>query len=105
MSAYALITKHHIPKMERTGAMEIQIRVRYHAITVPVPTRASEIRCWMLEESLKVYARLIFTGILKELRRGRMSANAEVKIVIIVGDIMKNSGRRDPAVPETKGSA
>jgi len=43
---------------------------------------------------LKVYARLIFTGIIKELRRGRMLVNAEVKIVIIAGDIMKNSGRR-----------
>jgi molybdopterin-binding protein len=42
---------------------------------------------------LKVYARLIFTGIIKELRRGRMLVNAEVKIVIIAGDIMKNSGR------------
>jgi hypothetical protein len=58
----------------------------------------------MLEESLKVYARLIFTGILKELRKEKMSVNAEVKIVIIAGDIMKNSGRRDPAVPGTKGS-
>ena len=48
----------------------------------------------MLEESLKVYARLIFTGIIKELRRGRMLVNTEVKIVIIAGDIMKNSGIR-----------
>ena len=74
-------------------------------VPVTVISRASGIRCWMLEESLKVYARLIFTGIIKELRRGRMLVNAEVKIVIIAGDIMKNSGRRDPAVPETKGSA
>ena len=43
---------------------------------------------------MKVYARLIFTGIIKELRRGRMLVNAEVKIVIIAGDIMKNSGRQ-----------
>jgi hypothetical protein len=63
------------------------------SIVFSVSTRAIRIRCWMLEESLKVYARLIFTGIIKELRRGRMLVNAEVKIVIIAGDIMKNSGR------------
>jgi hypothetical protein len=69
----------------------------FHRVVHFPPTvisRASGIRCWILEESLKVYARLIFTGIIKELRRGRMLVNAEVKIVIIAGDIMKNSGRR-----------
>ena len=43
---------------------------------------------------MKVYARLIFTGIVKELRKGRILVNAKVKIVIIAGDIMKNSGIR-----------
>ena len=36
----------------------------------------------------------IYQSVARYQRRGRMLVNAEVKIVIIAGDIMKNSGRQ-----------